>query len=192
MREVYRTRLTRDQIFTVPNFMSFSRLLMIPVIVFLFFRCESRVPATCVLLLSVLTDLLDGYVARRTNRVTDLGKLLDPIADKATQAALIVCLLSVYPQVAALLVLLLFKEGFQFWAGLRLFRREGRMDGAHWYGKLSTAVLFGTMTVLFVFRDLPGRLVFCAVCLCGAVMLVSAVGYGSLFLGHRTPEDGDG
>ena len=79
----------RDQILTIPNLLSVIRLLMIPVIVWLYCEKQDYIAAAAMIVLSGLTDIADGIIARKFNLVSDLGKILDPVADKLTQAALI-------------------------------------------------------------------------------------------------------
>ena len=70
--------------FNLPNILTFSRILMVPVFIMLFSNptVERSIAAACVFGLAALTDLLDGYFARRRAQVTTMGRLLDPIADK--------------------------------------------------------------------------------------------------------------
>ena len=63
-----------------------------------------------ILLLSGLTDLADGYIARRFHRISNLGKILDPVADKLTQAAMLICLFTRFPHVLLLIVIMAGKE----------------------------------------------------------------------------------
>ena len=78
---------TRKQLFTIPNLLSLLRLCMIPLIIWLYCTQKNYALTAVVLVLSGLTDMVDGYIARRFNMVTDLGKALDPVADKLTQAS---------------------------------------------------------------------------------------------------------
>lgn len=57
-------------------------------------------------MLSGLTDLADGYIARRFHRISNLGKILDPVADKLTQAAMLICLFTRFPHVLLLIVII--------------------------------------------------------------------------------------
>lgn len=84
--------LKKDQILTIPNLLSIVRLLLIPLIVWLFVAKKEYNWAVAVILLSGATDIVDGFIARHFNMVSDFGKILDPVADKLTQAALIICL----------------------------------------------------------------------------------------------------
>lgn len=81
-----------NKIFTVPNLLSFSRILLIPVIGWFLFQdtVESAMWAGVVLVISLATDFLDGFFARLLNQISDLGKILDPLADKLFVAVLVV------------------------------------------------------------------------------------------------------
>ena len=79
-----RSKLTTDQVFTIPNILSFFRLLLIPLIVFLYVGKELYGWTLVVLIISLVTDIIDGLVARKLNMVTDFGKFIDPVADKLT------------------------------------------------------------------------------------------------------------
>ncbi len=85
---------TRKQLFTIPNLLSLLRLCMIPLIIWLYCAKKNYALTAAVLVLSGITDTVDGFIARRFNMVTDLGKALDPVADKLTQAAMMFCLLT--------------------------------------------------------------------------------------------------
>ena len=71
--------------FSIPNLMGYFRILLIPVYLFLYIRAETTEEyymAAVVMLVSFLTDLFDGKIARRFDMVTEFGKILDPVADK--------------------------------------------------------------------------------------------------------------
>ena len=106
-----------NRIFTIPNLLSLIRILLIPVFVTLFFQDET-VWAAVILIVSGLTDTLDGYIARHFHMITNLGKVLDPIADKLTQAVVAFCLCVRIPAVIPLFILLVLKEGIMFFAGI--------------------------------------------------------------------------
>ena len=86
----------KNQILTIPNLLSVVRLALIPVIVWLYSVEKNYYGAIGVIALSAATDIVDGWIARHFNMVSDFGKALDPLADKLTQAALLLCLLSKY------------------------------------------------------------------------------------------------
>jgi cardiolipin synthase len=71
-----------DRILTVPNVITVVRLAMLPVFLWLLFAQEDRAKAAGLLAVLGITDFLDGYIARHFNQVSDLGKILDPVADR--------------------------------------------------------------------------------------------------------------
>jgi cardiolipin synthase len=71
-----------DRILTVPNVITVVRLAMLPVFLWLLFAQDDRAKAAALLAVLGITDFLDGYIARHFNQVSDLGKVLDPVADR--------------------------------------------------------------------------------------------------------------
>ena len=80
---------SKGQILTIPNLLSVIRIAMIPVIVWLYSFEKNYYGVISVIILSGATDIIDGWVARHFHKVSDFGKALDPLADKLTQAALL-------------------------------------------------------------------------------------------------------
>ena len=93
-----------NRIITVPNLLSFFRLCLIPVIIWSYCVKKNPLLAGEILLLSGLTDLADGYIARRFHRISNLGKILDPVADKLTQAAMHIIWFHITSMVSDLLI----------------------------------------------------------------------------------------
>ena len=106
-----------NRIITVPNLLSFFRLCLIPVIIWSYCVKKNPLLAGEILLLSGLTDLADGYIARRFHRISNLGKILDPVADKLTQAAMLICLFTRFPYVLLLIVIMAGKELYMVVSG---------------------------------------------------------------------------
>lgn len=171
-----RKRLTHDQIFTIPNAMSALRLALIPFIVSHYWAGR-HMTAVLLVALSALSDIFDGVIARKLNMVSDLGKFLDPLADKVTHAALLLCLSSTHRQVRLLFGLLLAKEVLLFGMGLLVFRLRDCVQSAQWHGKLCTVVLESSMVLLMLFPQLSGTKTDLMLELCAAVMLFSLVMY---------------
>ena len=111
--------------------------------------------AGAVILLSGITDLFDGKIARKFNMVTELGKALDPVADKLTLCAIAFCVMFEsrnFPH--PYLSLMLMKELFLLAANLISMKRVGRkLDGAMWFGKICTATLYAGMILMLFFRE---------------------------------------
>lgn len=173
MKKIFR----KDQIFTIPNILSFIRLLMIPVIVWLYGEKQNYLAATAMIILSGLTDVADGVIARKWNLVSDLGKILDPIADKLTQAALIYCLVAKYDWMFPLLILFAVKEIIMGISGLIVIKKKDVVNSAQWFGKLGTLVLYAVMSILFLFPGIPVIAADVMILVCAAAILLSLVKY---------------
>lgn len=173
----------KKNIFTIPNLLSFLRLGLVPVYTSLYLNARLLL-ASILLALSCLTDLLDGFIARRFHMVSDFGKFLDPLADKITQLALFLSLPIRYPLVKSLIPLFLAKELTQ--CGLAYFHfRHGKMlSGALWTGKISTALLFASFLGLMIFPDLPLGIVKALVLTDSVVMILALASYLAAFYGN--------
>ncbi|MCD7934100.1 MAG: CDP-alcohol phosphatidyltransferase family protein [Oscillospiraceae bacterium] len=184
----FRRLLTREQICTLPNLMSFFRLLLVPFIIWAYLKDRYWLTAALILL-SALTDILDGIVARKCNMVSDLGKMLDPICDKATHAALLICLLTRYPVVWLLLAFLAVKELLMAVFGALAVRRRGKVHSAKWYGKLCTVITETVILALVLFLGIPEHTALLLLALCGAAMVFSLLMYLIFFIQLLRKED---
>ena len=142
------------QIWTIPNLLSLLRLLMIPLFVWLYLNGYEGWTAF-VLILSGLTDVVDGFIARHFGQVSDIGKALDPIADKLTQAAMLLCLMARYPVMIVPFILLAVKEVYAGITGLLVICRTNVVPVAEWHGKATTLLLYGMMILHVVWQDIP-------------------------------------
>ncbi|MBN2723901.1 MAG: CDP-diacylglycerol--glycerol-3-phosphate 3-phosphatidyltransferase [Deltaproteobacteria bacterium] len=140
-----------DEITNIPNLFTVSRLALIPVI--LYFMRQSGVVAGYIagvlFVVAGISDGIDGYLARKLNKVTLLGQFLDPLADKLTTLSIVVYLVIAHRVPAWLLILMLFRE-FAI-TGLRTIAMgEGVVISASRSGKSKTAFQFAGITFLMV------------------------------------------
>ena len=108
-----RTGYKLSDLKSIPNILSIIRILLIPVFMVRYMNASSELDyqiVAVIVLLSGVTDLVDGFIARKFNQITELGKLLDPVADKLTQLAIIICLVTRYDWMKYLLILFVVKE----------------------------------------------------------------------------------
>lgn len=148
---------SRKDLFTIPNLMGYFRIILIPIFMAVYIGADGRadyIAAAIILGISGLTDCFDGKVARHFNMITEWGKVLDPVADKLTQAAVFISLSFRYPTMRYLVILFVVKEMFMGIMGAVMLKKGSMMDGARWYGKLCTAVLYGAMFILLLVVDL--------------------------------------
>lgn len=175
------TKPTLKEVFTIPNILSYIRIILIPVFMYIYITANSMRDyyiAAIIVLISTFSDLFDGLIARKFNQITELGKLMDPVADKLSHGALIICLLTRYNLMWLLLAIYLIKEGFMAVMGLVILRHNGRkLDGAKWFGKVCTAVLFLSMFALFLVPTMDIRVVNGLIILCAVFMSVTLALY---------------
>ena len=124
----------------LPNILTIIRFLLIPVIV-LFALNNNYIVAIVVLTISGITDILDGYIARRFNLISDFGKLMDPFADKATQLTILV-VLSIKEIIPFwIMIVVLLKEVLMI-AGASFLYGKDVVVYSKWYGKLATVLFY--------------------------------------------------
>lgn len=160
--------------------MGYFRILLIPVFSWIYVHADGvsdYYTAAVLVGISGLTDMFDGKVARKFNMITELGKFIDPLADKLTQGALVLCFAVRYPLMRAVLALFILKEGFMGIMGLLLLPRGKKLDGAMWFGKVCTAVLYVLLFILLLFPGISLTAANLLIFVCGAVMLFSLIMY---------------
>ena len=167
-----------NRVFTIPNLLSLLRLLMIPLFIWTYTVKQDDLLTALMLGLSGLTDILDGQIARRYGMVSDLGKALDPIADKATQGAMLIYLLTRFPAMWIPLILLAVKEAFVGITSLMVIRKSGQVDGAEFHGKVVTVFLYGLMLLHLLWGSIPNGLSIALIVLTSLLMVLSLVLYG--------------
>ena len=147
----------KKDIFTIPNVLSLFRLLLIPVYAAVYLTATENyqfILAGVILAVSCLTDMIDGKIARKYNMITNLGKVLDPLADKLTQLTLTICLSMKYPVLYPVLGLFVIKELFQLVLGVVFLRRGKMLPGALMAGKVCTTVLFVSLIALVLMPNM--------------------------------------
>ena len=138
----------------VPNALTVIRFLLIPIIVIACVQGQ-YVLAIAVLSISGLTDILDGTIARKYNYITGFGKLMDPLADKATQISLLTTLFIKGAIPIWILAVVVLKE-FCMVSGASFLYGKELVVSSKWYGKLAT-VLFYVAMVISLFLEQIGN-----------------------------------
>lgn len=172
------TGSSQSKILTIPNLLSFFRLCLIPVFMWLYCVEKNYLWTGIILIISGLTDTVDGIIARKFNMISDLGKVLDPIADKVTQAAMLFCLLTRFPLMIAPLALMVVKEFFMGVTGLLVIQKTGKVFGADWHGKVNTWLLYAMMILHVFWYNIPDIVSKVLIGICVVMMLISLVLYG--------------
>lgn len=150
-RVVEAWRSVGQESLNLPNFITLVRILLIPVFVLLFFTptADRSLSAAVVFVVAAITDLLDGYIARRTGQVTKLGKLLDPVADKLLVLSALILLLNI-DRVSALAAILVIAREVAV-SGIRAIAAgEGMIIAAETTGKYKMALQVVAITLLIL------------------------------------------
>lgn len=175
-----------EMIFTVPNIISFVRLLLIIPFV-LFFLDGEYIYAFSFIVMSGISDCLDGFLARKLNQISELGKLLDPIADKLTLVAVIVCLGTLIPHIFPLVIALVVKDLLMLMGGYYLLRKGITPPAAKWYGKVATVIFYiSVVTIVFCKGILDFQIPWLTGIMLGITviaMMFALVKYAIIFLG---------
>ncbi len=165
------------KIFTIPNILSFFRLCLIPPIIWLYTYKQDYLLTLLILLLSALTDIVDGIIARKFKMISNFGKILDPIADKLTQMAMLFCLVSRFPYMMIPFVLLIIKEVFTGITALVSIKKTNSVKGAVWHGKLTTVALYSMMAIHLFWYNISYTVSLILVGFCIGIMLMSFILY---------------
>ena len=167
----------KEEFMTIPNMLSTLRLLLIPVIVYLYCFKRDNLWTLILIAISSITDVVDGFVARKFNMVTDFGKFLDPLADKATQITILACLITRFKAMIIPCILLVVKELSALSMRLAIFKETEIVDGAKWHGKLATVVVVSTVASHLIWYDMTEGVSLAIIIVCTAFVLFSAVLY---------------
>lgn len=173
-----RTFKYEKKIITIPNILSFFRIYLISVIVWLYSVEDDYMWAGYILILSGITDVVDGYIARHFHMISNLGKILDPIADKLTQGVMLMCLVLQFPLMIVPFILLIAKEIYMSVSGILVIQRTGIVCGADWHGKAATCFLYGTLILHVFWHEITPVVSTVFIIVCATLIGVSFVLYG--------------
>lgn len=139
----------RNKNFTIPNAISVVRILLVPFIAYHFMK-DHLLTAVILIAISGLSDLFDGMIARKFDQVTELGKMLDPLADKITQGVVALCFAVKYPHIRMILLVFIVKELLMLVFAIVLLKKKKRPSAAMWYGKVATTLFYISVASIVV------------------------------------------
>lgn len=178
----------KKEILTIPNILSLFRLMLIPVYVMIYLSAKEDSDyylAAGILAVSCLTDLIDGKIARHFNMISTVGKILDPLADKATQFTLIICLALKYSVLWYIVGLFVIKESFQLIAGSLTLRKGKMLKGALISGKICTTILFISLITMVMIPNISEKNINYIAIIDAAFMLVAFGNYLFTYFGRE-------
>ncbi len=137
----------------IPNILSVIRILLVFVFVFVLFYIENTYLALLIFFIAGATDVVDGYLARKYNWITNLGKILDPFADKLMQCTVLVslCIKDIVP--IWFVIPFFAKELFTLVIGFIVIRRRSVNVVSKWYGKAAVCLFYATIAVSIIFEE---------------------------------------
>lgn len=175
---------TQNKAFNIPNMLSVFRIMLIPLFVYFYFKATeySRIYylyAGITLVVSGITDFVDGVIARCFNQITQLGKILDPIADKLTQVAVVICVAikTSSDWIVALAAVFVVKELLMLIGGVIIIKKKSSIRGSKWYGKVATAVFYIVMAAIALFDTLSTEAIIIMVSIVALFMLFALAQY---------------
>jgi CDP-diacylglycerol--glycerol-3-phosphate 3-phosphatidyltransferase len=170
----------------VPNILSSIRICLVPVFVITYFYETGNVKiyAAAVYAAASITDFLDGYIARKYNLISNLGKILDPLGDKLMTLAVLTCItldriIPVWVIIAALV-----KELFMLLGGMIIRKKEGgEIPSSNIIGKTSTVVFFVVCVTLMLFKKIiPSNIALMMISTAVLLMLIALISYIRTFI----------
>ena len=174
-------KIKKSDWYAIPNILGYIRLLLIPLFVWRYLTASSSLEfytAALIVAISSLTDMLDGKIARKYNAITELGKIIDPVADKFTLCAILVCFTIRYEKAfIILLALFMVKELSMGLLSLVLLNKGKKLDGAKWFGKFATALIDVIVVLLLLFPNISPNVIYIAIFVMGAVMFFAFIMY---------------
>ena len=169
---------------TIPNAISFFRIILITPFV-AFFVLRMYVPAAITVGISGISDCLDGYIARKFHQESELGKVLDPLADKLTLIAVGICLILIEPYVLPLMIIMVLKDILMIIGGTIVINQGVIPPKSSWYGKLSTFMFYvsvGMVVLMAVFGYVNKPLSLAVLGITAGMMIFSLVNYAIIFV----------
>lgn len=179
-QERFERILTKREICTLPNFLTAGRIILSLLFMAMIERHGLQGERKWLLLILagvIAADILDGRLARGMNQASEVGRILDPIADRVTQFVILACLIPRYSMAKLILMLFFIKESYTIVLGWQWFLNMDKNQRTFWYSRVNTAVSYIVALVLFAGPRIPGSTANILIGAVGVCMLMSFVMY---------------
>ena len=160
----------------IPNYLTTARLALVPVFAYLVLGAKNLPAAAVVFIISGITDIIDGYIAKKYNMVTDFGKVYDPFVDKLMQITAIVCLALANLVPKWIIAFVICKEIAMIICGGLLYLKK-IVVYSHWYGKAATVIFYAVIILMILWQDMPKAWNTALLIIVIVSMLTAALGY---------------
>lgn len=188
MKEDNKNAVISKDLMTIPNAISFARIILITPFVACFimaqYKTMSYVPAIVIIALSGISDFFDGMIARKFHQESELGKVLDPLADKLTLIAVGVCMILIQPYLLPLMIIMVLKDILMIIGGTIIINKGVIPPKSSWYGKVSTFMFYisvGMVVLMEIFQYKNDTLTFAVLGVTAGMMIFSLVNYAIIF-----------
>ena len=155
--DVYLMKDYSHKFWTIPNIITIIRLIII-IPMFVTFFTEHYLASLIIIVVSGVSDVIDGIIARKCNMISEIGKILDPIADKLTQLSILALLSFKQPLLLIPFGILAVKELTSGVIGIHVVKHLRHMLTAEWHGKLSTVFLYLMMGAHMLMLVVTGKI----------------------------------
>ncbi|MCK5069365.1 MAG: CDP-alcohol phosphatidyltransferase family protein [Desulfocapsa sp.] len=179
--------INKNKIVNVPNFLTLLRFLMIGVMVW-FFLNSHPIYAMYVYMGAVFTDLLDGVIARKFNMVTNLGKLIDPLADKFLQFAAVFCFFWIGYLPIIPFILIVLNEILMVYGASFMFLKKHTVMSANLFGKIAAGLFYAAILTTFL-HEYTAPFDLYAMYLSIAIIYASLIQYWYITVGKRRRDE---
>ncbi len=160
----------------IPNILTTVRLIIIPFFAYYMLVAEDFWIAAILFLFSGITDIVDGWIARRYNMITDVGSVYDPFVDKLMQITSVVCLAVKDVVPIWIICVVAVKELSMIAAGIVLYIKKIVVH-SNWYGKAATVIFYAIILALIIFPDIGDAIKTSLLAVLVIVMVMAALGY---------------
>ena len=171
----------------IPNILTTVRLVVIPVFAYFMLFTDNFLVVALLFLFSGITDVVDGWIARRFNMITDVGSVYDPLVDKLMQITAVVCMAIREMIPLWVISIVAFKEFAMILVSLILYLKKIVVH-SNWYGKAATVLFYAVIFVLIVFPGMDDMLKTILLVILVTVMVMAAIGYLFKISGNKGSE----
>ena len=171
----------------IPNILTTVRLVIIPFFAYFLLEDESFWLAAALFLLSGITDVVDGWIARHFNMITDVGSVYDPLVDKLMQITAVVCLAVKEVIPVWIICIIAAKEITMIVVGIVLYIKKIVVH-SNWYGKIATVLFYAVILALIIFPQINYFIKMTILGILVFVMLLAATGYLVKISGNNRTE----
>ncbi len=175
----------------IPNIITTFRLFLVPIFAYLMLVSDNIFAACVIFIISGISDVIDGIIARKCDMITDTGKVYDPLVDKLMQLTVIFAFTARDFIPVWVLIAIMAKEIAMIAVGLVLYIKKIIVQ-AKWFGKLSTVVFYAVILMLVVFKDVSVWFTTLLLSVLVATLMFSAFGYFTQFIsGQRRSKENE-